>query len=107
VKRRKQINERREIRRNEARAFVCAYLADHPCVECGEDDIVVLEFDHVRGEKKRDLCYLVCNGYTLRIIEDEVAKCEVRCANCHKRKTAHQGNFYRVQMSMNGDRVTM
>ena len=85
--------EMRRIRRNEAlhiaenRAFVRAYLLSHPCVDCGERDPIVLEFDHVRGEKLGDVSAIVNSGRPLRTVEAEIAKCEVRCANCHRRVT--------------------
>lgn len=62
-----------------------AYLQSHPCVDCDETDIRVLEYDHVRGEKIAELWLMVKRGNSLAIIEAERAKCEVRCANCHRR----------------------
>ena len=32
--------------------YIKNYLSNNPCVDCGNNNIVVLEFDHVRGEKK-------------------------------------------------------
>src|SRR5262245_33982272 len=32
-----------------------AYLARHPCVDCGEADVVCLQFDHVRGQKVKSV----------------------------------------------------
>jgi hypothetical protein len=70
-------------------AYICDYLRKHPCVDCGESDIVVLDFDHVRGTKKNSISRLrLSNG--IKTIQAEIAKCEVRCANCHRRKTARQ-----------------
>lgn len=77
---------------------VLEYLSTHPCVDCGESDPVVLEFDHVR-EKITDVARLVYDGFSWAAISDEIAKCEVRCANCHRRVTAKRGNWLKFRMS--------
>jgi hypothetical protein len=85
--------EMQRIRRNQAvyvganRARLARYLEAHPCVDCGETDPVVLEFDHVRGQKLLDVSRMVANGFAWEKIEAEISKCEVRCANCHRRVT--------------------
>jgi hypothetical protein len=80
--------------RNRNRAFVREYLAEHPCVDCGESDPIVLEFDHVRGEKSFNVSYGVIKNYSLKRLAEEIAKCDIRCANCHRRVTATRGGFW-------------
>jgi hypothetical protein len=78
-------SERQVGKREEARHFVFDYLSSHPCVDCSESDPMVLTFDHVNGNKKMDISQMVNQGYSLEAIENEISKCEVRCANCHMR----------------------
>jgi hypothetical protein len=73
-----------------------SYLACHPCVDCGETDIVCLDFDHVRGKKRLSVSAMM-RWYCWSSIEEEIAKCDVRCANCHRRKTARERAQYRIQ----------
>ena len=72
-----------------------AYLSSHPCVDCGETDIRVLEFDHVRGDKTLTIARLLDYATSWATIEAEIAKCEVRCANCHRIRTNERGGWWR------------
>lgn len=70
------------------------YFKTHPCVDCGENDYIVLEFDHVRSNKVASISSLIGSGYSVDTVKREIAKCEVRCANCNRRKTAKQFDWY-------------
>ena len=86
---------RRELKRS-VRDYVFEYLKTHPCVDCGENDPVVLEFDHRRGNDKRmEVSKLINGGYSIEKVMEEINKCEVRCANCHRRRTAIKQNWFR------------
>ena len=77
-------------------AYVADYLSTHPCVDCGESDPIVLEFDHVRGSKVANISEMKCKGLPLSTMIEEIAKCEVRCANCHRRVTFVRRNEQRT-----------
>lgn len=85
-------NKAEQVKRNQE--SVIAHLLKNPCVDCGEKDIVVLQFDHVRGKKRKDLSRLM--SYSDEAVRAEISKCDVRCANCHQRKTAERKQSYRV-----------
>ena len=72
------------------RIFVTDYLNAHPCVDCGERDVLVLEFDHIAGVKRADISKLVNKAASIESLATEIGKCAVRCANCHRRRTAEQ-----------------
>ena len=76
-----------------------AYLLAHPCVDCGESDVRVLEFDHREDEKKlAEVSVLVARLVAWERIEAEIAKCDVRCANCHRRVTAERAGSWRQML---------
>lgn len=80
--------ESRRALRVRNRAVIAGYLLTHPCVDCGLTDRRILTFDHVRGEKKGNVSEMIRLGWGLKTIFEEIAKCEVRCFNCHMRKDA-------------------
>lgn len=90
--RQRAIRDSNKARTQEVRLWTFAYLKTHPCVDCGETDPIVLEFDHVQGNKRDAVSRLI--RYSLQVVQDEILKCEVRCANCHRRKTAKQFGHY-------------
>jgi hypothetical protein len=90
-------------RRRDYRRWLLGFFADHPCVDCGETDPVVLQFDHVRQTKLSEIANMVNSGYSWAKIEAEMAKCVVRCSNCHWRRTAKQFGWY-AYMEDDGDR---
>lgn len=71
------------------------HLQSHPCVDCGETDPLVLEFDHLR-DKVSAAAELLHNHVRWEVVAEEIAKCEVRCANC-RRRTAAAGNWFRYR----------
>jgi hypothetical protein len=77
-----------------------AYLTAHPCVDCGADDPRVLEFDHRDRLTKLDsLTVMAQQGAAWAKVEAEMAKCDVRCANCHRRRTAVQFDWPKRRIS--------
>ncbi|MFA7192199.1 MAG: hypothetical protein WC089_02800 [Candidatus Paceibacterota bacterium] len=90
-------------RNSEVKLVILRYLRDYllsnPCVDCGEKDITVLEFDHNgKVPKFKAVSSLIRDGVKLDIIKKEVEKCDVRCANCHRRKTAVDFNWIKNNM---------
>ena len=78
---------RNKRQRKKNKAFVDRVKRMFNCVDCGESNPVVLDFDHVKGEKKRAIADMVSNYYSIKTIKEEMRKCEIRCANCHRKKT--------------------
>jgi hypothetical protein len=75
------------------RVYINTHLQNNPCVDCGETNTIVLEFDHIGDDKKFNISDTARLGYGIKKLKDEIAKCEVRCANCHRKKTYERGGW--------------
>lgn len=61
---------------------------DRPCCDCGvKYPSHVMQYDHVRGDKKFNLGEATAKGRSLKAVQEEIDKCEVVCANCHAERT--------------------
>lgn len=68
------------------------WLRQQKCVDCGIDDIRVLELDHQR-DKEFNVSQKA-GILSWESLKKEIDKCEVVCANCHRIRTAEQFNWY-------------
>ena len=72
------------------------YLKTHHCVTfgCGQSNPWMLDFDHIdRSTKYKSVSQLVKQGASIAVINEEIAKCQILCANCHRMKTAEEGRY--------------
>jgi hypothetical protein len=66
--------------------------------ESVKNDPIVLEFDHLSD--KITAVSKMHRNFTLEAVKLEIRKCEVRCANCHRRKTAKQFGWYKNKLPL-------
>lgn len=97
----RKTKKRNEELRQKAYKHIGYYLKTHSCVDCGEDDILVLEFDHRNKENKvTEISRIVRKRVSFKKLVIEISKCDVRCANCHRRKTEKENNSWKLKYSM-------
>ncbi len=96
----------RSVRHERNVRFVVSALAGSGCVDCGERDACVLEFDHI-GEKTGGVMRLARKEVSLLRLEQEIARCEARCVNCHRRRTSQAGGHYRTRSAVPPARVEL
>lgn len=88
---------RRKTDREENRQRIFDHLVEHPCVDCGQTDPIVLDFDHRDRTAKRGTISRLARQVSWAVLELEIARCDVRCANCHRRRTAEQFGWSKLQ----------
>lgn len=75
---------------------ILEYLLARSCVDCGETDPVVMEFDHRDPSQKDRKVARGLKSYRWELVLAEIEKCDVVCCNCHRRRTARQFGSYRL-----------
>lgn len=74
--------------------FLADFLRGHPCTDCSETDLTVLEFDHLRDKE-----FGIAAGIAHKSwgdLQKEIDKCDVVCANCHRRRSAKRHGYLRA-----------
>jgi hypothetical protein len=95
--RRRYIEQAGKVKRRvalERTRYLIEFFKTHPCVDCGELDPVVLEFDHLRDKSFAIGPQLSRRSW--QSILAEIEKCEVVCANCHRKRTARRRGALRA-----------
>lgn len=69
------------------RAWYKEYKSKLKCENCPENDSRCLDFHHVRGKKNKCVSIMISEGYSIKRILKEIKKCQVLCANCHRKET--------------------
>jgi hypothetical protein len=92
----KTSKEARQKTRGRLEEYLVAFWKTHPCVDCGETNIVKLDFDHLR-DKEDNIARMIANDCSINKISKEIEKCEVVCKNCHAVRTANRGQNWRLK----------
>lgn len=60
------------------------YKSGHGCCKCGVTNPIVLDFHHKDGTNKEFGIASLRREVGSRRLQEEIVKCEVLCANCHR-----------------------
>lgn len=91
-------------RKNERKDAVWGFASEYGCVLCDEDHRVCLQFHHIDpGTKEKEVGSLANEGYAWDTIVEEIVKCTILCANCHRK--VHAGVVEEPTESLNRDEI--
>lgn len=92
---RERVRKSLSIKRKNNTILYLSLFEKKSCIDCGESRIPTLDFDHIDPSTKK---FNISQGFRLNYswedILEEVDKCEIRCANCHRIKTSIDNNWY-------------
>lgn len=96
--RRQRVWDKFYERRDIVQTNVANFLKQNPCKECGESNILKLDFDHIDpSEKVYNISEAIQLGRPWSKIENEIKKCQVLCASCHRVRSAYQSNNWKLK----------
>ena len=93
LKYKKQIIEKNTRNRNKNIEWFKEYRKKLKCIKCGENHISCLEFHHKNPKNKEYNVSSITSGtYGIETIMKEIKKCDVLCANCHRKEHYKKDN---------------
>ncbi len=81
--------------RVKVRGLLFNFLLTKSCIDCGEKDPIVLDFDHRTPDTKfKPISKMLSGHYSWESLMREIKKCDIRCANCHRRRSHKQFGYF-------------
>ena len=78
-----QVKYNKRVRKRNSK-FVELVKDNKECSVCGENYPACLVFHHL-SDKEYEIGVMVSNGHSLKSISNEMNKCTILCANCHRK----------------------
>ena len=66
------------------------YKKSLQCEECGENHPACLDFHHINPKEKTFALGRINKFLSIKLLQNEIAKCRVLCANCHRKEHHEQ-----------------
>lgn len=85
--RRQKMRENAKERYRRKKKHVEEIKNDRGCVNCGETEPCCLDFHHLE-DKDYNISKMIGDDASLEKIDEEIDKCVVICANCHRKHHA-------------------
>ncbi len=87
--------KKRDRQRRTIIEWIFNYFLTHPCVDCGCNNPVIMEFDHRDpADKEVNISTSLKHGWSLKRLQGEIEKCDSVCVNCHRKRTAVQQAWF-------------
>ncbi len=82
-----KISKHQKDRYKENKEYIWNFKLQNPCYMCGESHPACLDFHHINVKTKFEaVADLARKNRSLEVIQREIDKCEILCANCHREK---------------------
>jgi hypothetical protein len=79
---------RQNVSRNKFRVVIQKIKQETPCVDCGESyPYWIMDFDHLKDKSFNISALVRKHGCSVEKLNEEIAKCELVCANCHRTRS--------------------
>ena len=92
VRNKDKVRQRTNAIRSENRKYIDDLKNNSKCKYCEEDHPACLDFHHCDPQEKERCISRAMRAFSLERLKLEVEKCEIVCANCHRK--LHYGEFY-------------
>jgi len=81
-----KVSEKAHVRKRKLkiRKWFGEYKKTLKCSKCPETHPATIDFHH-KTEKGMEISHMVAHGYSVDKINEEIKKCQVVCANCHRK----------------------